>query len=51
MGLEGISSKRRDLPYRSGCFKSWTKMKKPASPAMLRIDDGERLSSLRFSGP
>jgi ATP-dependent DNA ligase len=37
MGLEGIVSKRRDLPYRSGRVRSWTKVKNPASPAMLRI--------------
>ena len=34
MGLEGIVSKRRDLPYRSGRVKSWIKIK---NPAMLRI--------------
>jgi bifunctional non-homologous end joining protein LigD len=37
MGLEGIVSKRRDLPYRSGRVKSWIKVKNPASPAVLRI--------------
>jgi bifunctional non-homologous end joining protein LigD len=37
MGLEGIVSKRRDLPYRSGRVRSWIKIKNPASPAMLRI--------------
>jgi bifunctional non-homologous end joining protein LigD len=37
MGLEGIVSKRRDLPYRSGRVRSWIKVKNPASPAMLRI--------------
>jgi bifunctional non-homologous end joining protein LigD len=37
MGLEGIVSKRRDLPYRSGRVKNWIKVKNPASPAMLRI--------------
>jgi bifunctional non-homologous end joining protein LigD len=40
MGLEGIVSKRRDLPYRSGRSKCWIKVKNPASPAMLRIQDG-----------
>jgi ATP-dependent DNA ligase len=35
--LEGIVSKRRDFPYRSGRVKSWIKTKNPASPAMLRI--------------
>jgi ATP-dependent DNA ligase len=32
MGLEGIVSKRRDLPYRSGRVRSWIKIKNPASP-------------------
>ena len=40
MGLEGIVSKRRDFPYRSGRCKSWVKVKNPNSPAMLRIRDG-----------
>jgi bifunctional non-homologous end joining protein LigD len=40
LGLEGIVSKRRDFPYRSVRTKSWIKVKNPASPAMLRIDDG-----------
>ena len=40
MGLEGIVSKRRDFPYHSGRTKSWIKVKNPASPAMLRIQDG-----------
>jgi bifunctional non-homologous end joining protein LigD len=39
-GLEGIVSKRRDLPYRSGRSKCWIKLKNPASAAMLRIKDG-----------
>jgi ATP-dependent DNA ligase len=41
LGLEGIVSKRRDLPYRSGRVKSWIKVKNSASPAALRIvEDG-----------
>jgi len=40
MGLEGIVSKRRDFPYCSSRTKSWIKVKNPASPAMLRIQDG-----------
>jgi bifunctional non-homologous end joining protein LigD len=40
MGLEGIVSKRRDLPYRSGRSKSWLKIKNPKSPAMLRVQMG-----------
>jgi bifunctional non-homologous end joining protein LigD len=37
LGLEGIVSKRCDLPYRSGRVKSWIKVRNPASPAALRI--------------
>ena len=40
LGLEGIVSKRRDFPYRSGRSKSWIKVKNPESPAMLRLQDG-----------
>jgi bifunctional non-homologous end joining protein LigD len=40
LGCEGIVSKRRDLPYRSGRAKSWLKIKNPASPAVLRIEEG-----------
>jgi bifunctional non-homologous end joining protein LigD len=40
MGLEGIVSKRRDFPYRSGRSKSWIKVKNPTSPAALRKHDG-----------
>jgi bifunctional non-homologous end joining protein LigD len=40
MGLEGIVSKRRDFPYRSGRTKSWMKIKNPGSAAALRIQDG-----------
>ena len=36
LGLEGIVSKRRDLPYRSGRSKAWLKVKNPASPAIHR---------------
>jgi bifunctional non-homologous end joining protein LigD len=39
LGLEGIVSKRRDFPYRSGRCKAWVKVKNPTSPAMMRIDD------------
>jgi len=37
--VEGIVSKRRDLPYRSGRSKHWIKVKNPASSAMLRVLD------------
>jgi bifunctional non-homologous end joining protein LigD len=37
--LEGIVSKRRDVPYRSGRRKAWVKVKNPESPAMRRLED------------
>ena len=40
MGLEGIVSKRRDFPYRSGRCKSWVKIKNPDSAAVMRVQDG-----------
>jgi bifunctional non-homologous end joining protein LigD len=40
LGLEGVVSKRRDLPYRSGRAQSWLKIKNPKSPAALRIEHG-----------
>jgi ATP-dependent DNA ligase len=40
MGLEGIVSKRRDAPYHSGRSRSWVKVRNPASPAMLRYEEG-----------
>jgi bifunctional non-homologous end joining protein LigD len=36
MGLEGIVSKRKDSPYRSGRSKDWLKMKNPEAPAVKR---------------
>ena len=39
MGLEGIVSKRRDAPYRSGRSKMWLKTKNPNSPAMRRLEE------------
>ena len=32
LGLEGIVSKRRNLPYRSGRCKAWVKVKRRARP-------------------
>jgi hypothetical protein len=37
MGLEGIVSKRRDRPYRSGRSPDWIKVKSPDAPAATRI--------------
>ena len=36
MGLEGIVSKRKDSPYRSGRSSDWLKMKNPAREAVRR---------------
>jgi bifunctional non-homologous end joining protein LigD len=36
MGLEGIVSKRKDSPYRSGRSTDWLKMKNPACEAVRR---------------
>jgi ATP-dependent DNA ligase len=36
MGLEGIVSKRKDSPYRSGRSPHWLKMKNPSAPAVKR---------------
>jgi hypothetical protein len=33
LGLEGIVSKHRDHPYRSGHSKTWLKVKNPSAPA------------------
>jgi bifunctional non-homologous end joining protein LigD len=36
LGLEGIVSKRKDSPYRSGRSLDWLKMKNPNAPAVKR---------------
>jgi ATP-dependent DNA ligase len=36
LGLEGIVSKRKDSPYRSGRSPDWLKMKNPEAPAVRR---------------
>ena len=41
MGLEGIVSKRKDSPYRSGRSPDWLKMKNPAAPAVKREEEEE----------
>jgi bifunctional non-homologous end joining protein LigD len=40
LGLEGIVSKRRELPYRSSRCQAWVKIKNPSSLAVLRIQNG-----------
>jgi bifunctional non-homologous end joining protein LigD len=39
MGLEGIVSKRKDSPYRSGRSPDWLKMKNAAAPAVKREEE------------
>jgi ATP-dependent DNA ligase len=41
MGLEGIVSKRKDSPYRSGRSPDWLKMKNTAAPAVKREAEEE----------
>jgi ATP dependent DNA ligase domain len=40
LGLEGIVSKKRDAPYKSGPSKAWLKIKNPNAPAATRAADG-----------
>ena len=49
LGLEGIVSKRKDPPYRSGRSPDWIKSKNPASQAVRREaeEDWGRRSSQR----
>ena len=37
LGCEGIVSKQRASPYRSGRVRTWIKTKNPDSPAMMRV--------------
>lgn len=37
LGCEGIVSKQRASPYRSGRVRTWIKVKNPNSPAMTRV--------------
>jgi ATP-dependent DNA ligase len=39
LGLEGIVSKRKDSPYRSGRTPDWLKMKDPACEAVKREEE------------
>jgi bifunctional non-homologous end joining protein LigD len=41
LGLEGIVSKRKDSPYRSGRSPDWLKMKNPACAAVKREEEEE----------
>jgi len=46
MGLEGIVSKRRDRPYRSGRSADWIKVKNPDAPAATRVSIGAQIPLL-----
>jgi bifunctional non-homologous end joining protein LigD len=48
LGLEGIVSKRRDLPYRSGRCRAWVKIKNPASPAVPVFISADRAPMTRL---
>jgi bifunctional non-homologous end joining protein LigD len=39
LGLEGIVSKRKNSPYRSGRSPDWLKMKNPDAPAVKREEE------------
>jgi ATP-dependent DNA ligase len=39
LGLEGIVSKRKDSPYRSGRSSDWLKSKNPACEAVRREEE------------
>jgi bifunctional non-homologous end joining protein LigD len=39
LGAEGIVSKHRERPYRSGPSKTWLKIKNPAAPGVTRFED------------
>jgi hypothetical protein len=39
--LEGIVSKHREHPYRSGPSRAWLKIKNPDAPGVLRFKDDE----------
>ena len=41
LGLEGIVSKRKDSPYRSGRSPDWLKMKNANAPAVKREEEEE----------
>jgi ATP-dependent DNA ligase len=49
LGLEGIVSKRRDAPYRSGRCADWTKVKNPDAPAATRSMELMRAATLAAS--
>jgi hypothetical protein len=51
MGLEGLVSKRKDSPYRSGRSPDWLKMKNPNAPAVKRPRLSGSSPSVRTASP
>jgi hypothetical protein len=53
LGFEGIVSKRRDHPYRSGPSKAWIKVKSPMRSVSsdLRSRSHEKESPRRWAAP
>jgi ATP-dependent DNA ligase len=39
LGCEGIVSKDRSRPYKSGPSKTWIKVKNPEAPVVRRFED------------
>src|SRR6266478_6730309 len=51
LGLEGIVSKRKDSPYRSGRSNDWLRSKNPACAAVKRASGPEPASRSRQAPP
>ena len=51
LGLEGIVSKRKHSPYRSGRSPDWLKMKNTNAPAVKREEEEEWEEGIRLAGP
>jgi bifunctional non-homologous end joining protein LigD len=53
LGLEGIVSKHREHPYRSGPSKAWLKIKNPSAPGVppTRMASSDRGMELGRCGP
>jgi bifunctional non-homologous end joining protein LigD len=47
LGLEGIVSKKLNVPYKSGPSKAWLKTKNPKAPAATRVSGWEFLTPVR----
>jgi hypothetical protein len=54
LGLEGIVSKRRDMPYQHGRSRAWLKIRNPQHPATRReweVSRGDRLNPAPLTDP